>query len=209
MAVGNGLQEKNLNLSIALACRKELQNYNCKAVMTRTTDVYVSLAERKRISDTNNAEIFVSIHNNAFTATARGFETFIDSGFVWPHTAGYRDIMHDIVYAYLKTLNVPDRGKKRGNYYVTREPQASCVLMEYLFVTNIQDAALLKQAEVLEKLGKLTAIGIAQALKLEPKAAPEPPSEIAKLRLENDRLVEELEIYKQAMEILKATVNKF
>ncbi len=166
-AVANGLQEKNLNLIIALACREELKKYNCKVVMTRTSDVTVSLADRKIISNNNKADLFVAFHNNAHSnIDARGFESFVFDGQLHSSTINYRDIVHNEVYSYIKTLGAMDRGKKRANFYVLREPSASCMLLEYLFLTNVADANLLKNNVVLQEFGRRTAIGIAKALSL-------------------------------------------
>jgi len=171
-AVGNGLKEKNLNLAISLATRDELKNYNCTVKMVRTKDVYVSLSARAAMG--KGADLFVSQHNNAFTSNARGFETFCHSCTLLPPTLGYRNVIHDTISPYLKGLGVPDRGKKRYNHYITREPACPTVLVEYLFVTNANDAALLKKAAVLKELGRLTAVGIAKALGLKLKAVPRP-----------------------------------
>jgi len=171
-AVGNGLKEKDLNLAISLATRDELKNYNCTVKMVRTKDVYVSLSARAAMG--KGADLFVSQHNNAFTSNARGFETFCHSGTLLPPTLGYRNVIHDTISPYLKGLGVPDRGKKRYNHYITREPACPTVLVEYLFVTNATDAVLLKKSAVLKELGRLTAVGIVKALGLKKKPAPGP-----------------------------------
>ena len=179
-AVGNGLKEKDLNLVISLATRDELAGYDCTVKLTRTNDVYVALSTRAAMG--KGADLFVSQHNNAFTAAARGFETFANSGNVLPQTLGNRDTIHDAIYPYLKGLGVPNRGKKRYDHYITRMPVCSTVLVEYLFVTNAADAALLKKTAVLKELGRLTAVGIAKALGLKKKvAAPKPAPPATKL----------------------------
>ena len=173
-AVGNGLKEKDLNLVISLATRDELAGYDCTVKMTRTKDAYVSLAARAAMG--KGAALFVSQHNNAFNSTAaRGFETFCYNGALVGATLKYRDAIHAALLPYIKSLGVPDRGKKRYNHYITRVPPCSVTLVEYLFVTNKTDAALLKKTAVLKELGRLTAIGIAKALGLKKKAvAPKP-----------------------------------
>ena len=182
-AVGNGLKEKDLNLVISLATRDALKDYDCTVKMTRTKDVYVALSTRAAMG--KGADLFVSQHNNAFTAAARGFETFANSGNILAQTLGNRNTIHDAIYPYLKSLGAPDRGKKRYDHYITRMPVCSTVLVEYLFVTNATDAALLKKAAVLKELGRLTAVGIAKALGLKKKAAAAPkpatPKPVSKL----------------------------
>ncbi|MFA5704485.1 MAG: N-acetylmuramoyl-L-alanine amidase [Advenella sp.] len=173
-AVGNGLKEKDLNLVISLATRDALADYDCTVKLTRTKDVYVALSTRAAMG--KSADLFVSQHNNAFTSDVRGFETYCHSGPLRPETLGYRDALHAAVYPYLRSLGVPDRGKRRYDHYITRMPPCPTVLMEYLYVTNVADAALLKKSAVLKELGRLTAVGIANALNLKRKTytAPEP-----------------------------------
>ena len=73
-ALGFCSQEKNINLSIALAFGK-LVEQNCpdvKVVYTRKTDVFVELDERARIANRNKADLFVSIHTNSTAAGKNG-----------------------------------------------------------------------------------------------------------------------------------------
>jgi N-acetylmuramoyl-L-alanine amidase len=78
-AVANGIQEKNINLSIALKLEKTLESKGIKVELTRRTDVYLKLAERTEIANKLNAEVFVSIHANALPKgkSARGFEIYL------------------------------------------------------------------------------------------------------------------------------------
>lgn len=79
-AKGAVSQEKNINLSVALAFGKYVED-NCKdvkVIYTRTTDVFVPLKERANIANRNNADLFVSVHTNALPngRIARGFEVY-------------------------------------------------------------------------------------------------------------------------------------
>lgn len=79
-AMGNGAKEKNINLAVALAFGK-LVEQNCKdvkVVYTRKTDVFVELNERANIANRNKADLFISIHTNATAAKVgpQGTETY-------------------------------------------------------------------------------------------------------------------------------------
>ena len=72
-AIGRKSKEKNINLAVALAFGKLIEQ-NCpdvKVVYTRKTDVFVELDERANIANRNKADLFVSIHVNS-TATKNG-----------------------------------------------------------------------------------------------------------------------------------------
>jgi N-acetylmuramoyl-L-alanine amidase len=79
-AVGKFSQEKDLNLSLALAVGKLIteQYPDVNVVYTRSTDVFIPLQTRADIANKNNADLFISIHANASASKdAKGVETFI------------------------------------------------------------------------------------------------------------------------------------
>lgn len=64
-AVTNGVKEKDLNLSIALACRDELKRHGVEVRMSRTKDENDPLSEEIRECNAYDPDLAVSIHNNA------------------------------------------------------------------------------------------------------------------------------------------------
>ena len=79
-ALGAFSKEKNINLNVALAFGRYVQN-NCpdvKVIYTRKTDVFIPLHTRADIANKNKADLFVSIHTNALPRgkVARGLETY-------------------------------------------------------------------------------------------------------------------------------------
>lgn len=79
----SGVKEKDLTLSFANLVKTELQNaatsggHTLNIILTRTTDVNLSLANRAHVARTNRADRFLSIHMNAFNGVTRGVETYI------------------------------------------------------------------------------------------------------------------------------------
>lgn len=79
-ACANGAKEKNINLNVALAFGRYVEQ-NCpdvKVIYTRKTDVFVPLHERADIANKNHADIFISIHTNSVArgTTITGMETY-------------------------------------------------------------------------------------------------------------------------------------
>ena len=76
------LREKDVTLAVALDVAEELRRRDVEAVLTRTKDTLIALADRGRIAAADSASLFVSIHVNAANphwrnaAGARGFETY-------------------------------------------------------------------------------------------------------------------------------------
>lgn len=78
-AVGKFAREKDINLSVALYLGELIAtNFSdVKVIYTRTTDKYLTLHERANIVNTNQADLFISIHTNSATnSSAYGTETF-------------------------------------------------------------------------------------------------------------------------------------
>jgi len=77
-AIANGLQEKDLVLKIARLVKPLLeQQIGCEVVLTRESDVFISLEERTAIANTRNADLFLSLHLNAHPSPKlRGLETY-------------------------------------------------------------------------------------------------------------------------------------
>jgi N-acetylmuramoyl-L-alanine amidase len=76
------LHEKDVTLAVARAVADELEHKGVRAVLTRTRDTLIALADRGRIAGANGADLFVSIHVNAANPHwrdargARGYETY-------------------------------------------------------------------------------------------------------------------------------------
>ena len=77
-AHGNGINEAELTLDVALRVQKLLEKQpGIEIVMTRDTDVFIPLQERTAIANREGADLFLSIHANASrNVQARGIETY-------------------------------------------------------------------------------------------------------------------------------------
>jgi N-acetylmuramoyl-L-alanine amidase len=71
-------QEKAVTLMVARQLSERLQRENgVRVLMTRDGDEFITLADRTRMANHENADLFVSIHANAArNGSAEGFETY-------------------------------------------------------------------------------------------------------------------------------------
>lgn len=79
-AIGKHAKEKDIVLKIALKTGQYIEEYlkDVKVIYTRKTDRFVELYKRAEIANTNNADVFISIHCNAINSTATyGSETYV------------------------------------------------------------------------------------------------------------------------------------
>lgn len=80
-AVGTVAKEKNINLNVALAFGRLVEQNmpGVRVIYTRKTDVFVALQERANIANRAKADLFISIHTNAVASNkgaVSGAETY-------------------------------------------------------------------------------------------------------------------------------------
>lgn len=141
-AVGNGLLEKDIVLSIAKKLKAMLIGKGFKVCMTREDDTFVELKDRCVIANKQKSDIFVSIHcNSAENKSAFGFEIF--------HTQGSmqgQKLSADIKLSINENKEIirADRGIKTANFTVLTGTNMPAVLVETAFISNIEDSKILK-----------------------------------------------------------------
>lgn len=170
-AVGNGLKEKEIVLSLSKSIKSYLEsNYTGHEIkLTRTTDVFIELSERSNIANRFDADVFISNHVNAGGGT--GYESFIytkpSTGSIKLQEAVNKDA---IATAKKYDLGVHGTANKRGNLSVVRQTKMPAVLTEIAFIDS-KDASLLKKDAFLKDMAEAYARGIANYLDLPSKKA--------------------------------------
>jgi N-acetylmuramoyl-L-alanine amidase len=174
-AVGFGLYEKNVCLDLAKKINNHFGEYKDAAVsLTRWDDRFIDLSERAEMANQRGADLFISIHNNAATPTANGFESFIHDN-AGSKTANYQNVLHKHIMDYLSRYNIRDRGKKRADFAVLRNTKMSAILLENLFITNEKENKLLRDNEFLDGLAAAIVAGVADAFGLKKKDTTQKP----------------------------------
>lgn len=173
-AVGNGLYEKNITLSltnrVGEILTKEFDGVTVK--YSRTTDKTMSLSERTNAANKAKADYFMSIHVNAGGGT--GYEDFVYNGRIQSTTESARKAVHDEVKKVLNKYGIRNRGTKKANFHVLRETTMPAILVETLFIDNKEDANLLKNKTFLEDIAQAYAKGIAKVVGAKKKPKPQP-----------------------------------
>lgn len=154
-ALGNGLKEKDITLPVTLKVGNILKEHGVTVGYSRTTDVFLELSDRAKKANSFGADIFVSIHCNAFNkSTAKGVETYS-----YPNStkgAKLAKLIQDSVIS--EKLYTVNRGTKTANFAVLRETNMPAALIELAFITNSQDAEILKNRQ--DELAVAVAKGI-------------------------------------------------
>lgn len=138
-AVNGSRLEKNDNLRLAKAVGERLQRCGINVVYTRTTDEFIPLLERSRISNNRNTDLFVAFHRNSATNnTANGVETLIYTNASNKSLQAAEALQQALVNVGIQS----NRGVKRANLSVLRETRAPALLLELGFINNPQDNVL-------------------------------------------------------------------
>lgn len=141
--------ESELVLRVGLKLQKQLEAKGFRTYITRDDDRYVDLYQRPNIANKLGADLFVSIHINAFSrASAQGIEVLYAEDSTRDNY-GFARIMQDYLLSY---LNRVDRGVvNRPRLVVLKNTMMPAVLAELGFLTNPEEEQLLIHNEYLEK----------------------------------------------------------
>ena len=157
-AVNGSKHEAIATLSIAKKVGAKLKAKGVTVKYTRSSDKFVSLEERCRISNQFGADGFVSIHlNAAANKEAIGIET-------WRHqNVGNqtKTLANTVQSELISAMGWKNRGvKSTTSMYVLRKTVASAILVECGFISNNDEARLLFIDRYQEKLAQAIADGI-------------------------------------------------
>jgi N-acetylmuramoyl-L-alanine amidase len=157
----HSFMEKKITLTTAMLTKKCLEERGYKVIMTRSRDIYLSLARRVSIANKTKGAAFISIHFNASRSnSAKGIEVyFCDGSEKWRGRASRR-LANCILYQLVDQTEANSRGIKNGNFHVIRETEMPAVLVEGGFVTNGEERSLLQNKEYLGKIAEGIALGI-------------------------------------------------
>ncbi len=164
-ARGAQVDEKDVNLDVALRVGKILQQSGIEVAYSRTEDVFVSLEEESAMANRLNAGVFVSIHcNSSSTTTASGTETY----FYAPESSYWLYAQRDERYRLASCLQTQlinklqrfDRGVKKGNLSVLRNTIMPSALVEMAFISNTNEQYLLMQDVFKDQAAQAIADGI-------------------------------------------------
>lgn len=162
-AVANNTKEKDLNLSIALACRDMLEEYGVSVKMSRTKDENDTLQDEIKECNKYAPDLAIDIHNNA--GGGDGAEVFHHHGGGKGKTLA-KNILAEIVKTGQNSRGTKIRKNSAGNDYYgfIREVVAPAVIVECAFVDNKADIQIIDTAEEQEEMGVAIARGILRTL---------------------------------------------
>ena len=163
------IYEKDINLSIALKLKKELENNGAIVYLTRYDDIDLSISTNNhKKSDLNNrvrainnstADLFISIHLNSYGTSWHGVQIFYDDN------NSTNEGLASIMDKNIKNLNGNRTYKKKNNLYLLKNIKIPGILVEVGFLSNENERYLLTNSKYQEKVSKSLCNGIKEYLK--------------------------------------------
>jgi N-acetylmuramoyl-L-alanine amidase len=159
-----GYREKDANLAIALPLAAKLRAAGADVRLTREADVVVDLAARPAMAVAMDADLLVSVHNNAFGEAANPFRDHGTSVY-WFHPLS-ADLARTLDRRIAETTGIPDLGAKNGNLALVRSTWMPSALTESLFMPIPEQEAALRDPGFLDRLAEAHVRGIEDFLRL-------------------------------------------
>ncbi|CUH96287.1 hypothetical protein P22_2377 [Propionispora sp. 2/2-37] len=166
-AIGNNkTQEKNVTLAVAQKVQALLTQAGAQVIMTRDTDRDVfglnasavdELGARTLIANKRKADVFVSIHINAFTDPSVGGI----ASYYYPKT-GYDMMLAQNIQDKLITVSgdFPDRGVSQAGFYVMKHADMPATLLELGFISNPREEKLLNTLQFQQEAARSIVDGL-------------------------------------------------
>jgi N-acetylmuramoyl-L-alanine amidase len=146
------LAEADANLAIALALKPQLEARGARVLMTRTTDVFLDLGQRTQMAEDANADILVSVHNNAFPEGVNPFQNNGTSAYFFqPHSI---DLVQHLQRELLAELRLRDIGYGRADLALVRPTWMPAALTETSFMMVPEQEAALRNAQAIDRIAR-------------------------------------------------------
>jgi N-acetylmuramoyl-L-alanine amidase len=154
--VSGTVLEKDINLEIAKKLQTYLEEGGATVLITRLDDEGLAInksgdmRERRQIANAGQADIFVSIHQNAFTGTnVKGAQVF------YHNESDKSKKLGESIQRHLIEFVDPDNrriSKANSSYYVLKETAMPAVIVECGFLSNPGERAKLQTENYQERI---------------------------------------------------------
>ncbi|MDQ0874267.1 N-acetylmuramoyl-L-alanine amidase [Paenibacillus sp. V4I3] len=151
-----GIHEKDITLQTALHIKRELiEKTGANVVLTRDKDEFLTLPERVELADNHAADLFVSIHFDAFTSNdIAGITTYYNKS----EDKQVAKMIHEQLFK--QKIDTKDRGVAQGDYHVLRENSSPSLLLELGYLSNPEDEQRIQTQAFQDKAATAVTAGI-------------------------------------------------
>ena len=140
------LDEKDVNLDVAMRLNAMLKTAGVNTYILRETDTTISLYDRPALANAANGDLYIAIHNNSSeNPNAKGVEVFYDSKASESNYGIYSKDLAELAYQELiNAIGTTGRGaKSEPAYAVLNKTNMPAIIIEGSFLSNSQDLQLI------------------------------------------------------------------
>ena len=148
----NGMKESTLNLTIGKKVADVLRSAGAQVIMTRESDSFVSLADRVLIAENANADLLISVHNNALPDGRNPWENSGTSAY-WYHIQSLA-LARQLQSTVVGVTGLPNYGVHYQNLALCRPTRMPAALVEIGFMIHPEEYAQLLQPAVQDKVAQ-------------------------------------------------------
>ena len=163
----NGSRESDINLNISRTLKTYLECLGIRVVLTRpdSNGLYDANVDNYKLSDMqhrieiikeNNPDMVISIHQNSYSdKTQCGAQAFYQEGDEKSHK--FADSIQSQLINQLPNART---SSNHGDYYLLKESQVSCVIVECGYLTNPQEEEMLMTVDYQNRVAYAIMCGV-------------------------------------------------
>ena len=169
-AIGpTGIMEKSITMRVSRELKRLLETEGATVILTRTGDTEVSekgasatsveeLQARCDVANQAKADIFLSIHADAFTnREVKGTTAY----YYAQGTKQSKQLADSVRTALIDAIGTVDRGTQSCNFYVVKHTDMPAILVEISFISNPDEEKMMNSETGIKKIAQGIADGIA------------------------------------------------
>lgn len=169
--INTGVKESDLNLAIAKKVQAYLCDFGFEVVMTRTTQdgLYNEASENRKKDDMSKrekiisnckADMLISIHQNSYpTISEYGAQSFYDENNEYSIK-----LSNSIQSQLINNLPNARQNSNKGDYYLIKNKNIPCSIVECGFLSNPEEESLLITEEYQQKIAYAIFCGVIKYL---------------------------------------------
>ena len=176
----NDKLEKDINLAIAMKLEKLLKKQDIEVVMTRTEDVGLyqesdsnkkraDMKKRVTLINESNADLCVSIHQNSYPdESVKGAQVFY-----YGQSQEGKKLAEALQQTLVEQLDPQNHRQAKANesYFLLKKTPSPTVIVECGFLSNYEEAELLKSEAYQKKVAEAVKTGILKCLNMDGKSS--------------------------------------
>lgn len=157
---GRIIKENEFNREVVRFLDEELKRCRIDTILVAPTDENTSLWERVKLANESDADIFISIHYNAYDGKFDSYDPEGISVHIYPDSKKGRKLGNCILKYLKEGTSQKNRGIIENNFYVLRNTKMPAILSENGFMDNKREAMLMIDENFQREVAKEHAKGI-------------------------------------------------